>query len=55
MLWYVWVLLAGAILCAILGFGIAATAFAAIAKVMFWLFVVGFVASLVLNMGRRRV
>lgn len=54
MLWYVWVLLAGAILCGILGFGIAATAFAAMAKIMFWLFVVGLVASLVISMSGRR-
>lgn len=54
MLWYVWVLLAGAILCGILGFGIAATAFAAIAKILFWLFIVGFVVTLVMNMAGRR-
>lgn len=55
MLWYAWVLLAGAILCAILGFGIAAAAFTVIAKVLFFLFLIGFVASLVFGMSRSRV
>jgi len=55
MLWYAWVLLAGAILCAILGFGIAAAAFTAIAKVLFFIFVIGFVISLISGMGRSRV
>ncbi|MDQ2899683.1 MAG: DUF1328 domain-containing protein [Bryobacteraceae bacterium] len=53
MLHYALVFLVIAILAAIFGFGMAATAFTAIAKVLFFLFLIGFVVSLVMHMTRR--
>ena len=53
MLHYALVFLVIAILAAIFGFGMAATAFTAITKVLFFLFLVGFVVSLVMHMTRR--
>ncbi len=53
MLHYALVFLVIAILAAIFGFGMAATAFTVIAKVLFFLFLVGFVVSLVMHMTRR--
>lgn len=53
MLHYALVFLVIAIVAAIFGFGMAATAFAAVAKVLFFLFLIGFVVSLVMHMTRR--
>jgi uncharacterized membrane protein YtjA (UPF0391 family) len=43
-----------AILVALLGLAEAATTFAVIAKVLFWIFLVGFVFSLVMHFSRYR-
>ena len=53
MLHYALVFLVIAIIAAIFGFGVAASAFAGIAKILFFLFLVGFVISLVMHMTRR--
>jgi uncharacterized membrane protein YtjA (UPF0391 family) len=53
MLYYALVFLAIAILAAIFGFGVAATAFAAIAKILFVLFLILFVVSVAAHLGRR--
>lgn len=55
MLRYALVFLVIAILAAIFGFGVAAYAFAGIAKILFWLFVIGFVIMLILHYSRRSV
>ena len=47
MLWYAWVFLVVAILAAILGFGLVASAAAGIAKIFFIVFLVLFVISLI--------
>ena len=53
MLGYAILFLVLAILAAIFGFGMAATAFAVVAKLLFALFLIAFIAMLV--MSRRRV
>ena len=53
MLYYALVFLLVAIVCAILGFGVLSAVAASIAKILFFLFLVIFLVSLV--MGRRRV
>lgn len=53
MLYYALVFLLVAIVCAILGFGVLSAAAAGIAKILFFVFLVIFLVSLV--MGRRRV
>ena len=53
MLYYALVFLLIAILCAIFGFGVAAFAFASVAKVLFFLFLVFFVVSLISHLARR--
>ncbi|MCU1273829.1 MAG: hypothetical protein JWO48_1260 [Bryobacterales bacterium] len=55
MLYYALVFFLLAILCAIFGFGFAAVTFALMAKVLFFLFLVAFVISLVAHLGRRRI
>ena len=55
MLHYAIVFLIIAIVAAIFGFGVAASAFAGIAKVLFWLFVIGFVVTMIMHYSRRRV
>jgi uncharacterized membrane protein YtjA (UPF0391 family) len=55
MLHYAIMFLVIAVLAAIFGFGAAASAFAGIAKLLFWLFVVGFVVTMVMHYSRRRV
>jgi uncharacterized membrane protein YtjA (UPF0391 family) len=42
-----------AIIAAIFGFGIAAAAAAGIAKILFFLFLIAFVISMVMHVGRR--
>lgn len=51
---YVILFLVLAVIAGILGFGIAATAFAGIAKLLFYLFVAAFVILLIMNMTRTR-
>jgi uncharacterized membrane protein YtjA (UPF0391 family) len=53
MLYWAFLFLVIAIIAAIFGFGIAASAAAAIGKVIFMLFLAGFVVSLVMHVGRR--
>jgi len=53
MLRYSLLFLVVAILAAIFGFGIAAMAFTVIAKVIFFLFLVGFLVTMVMQMARR--
>ena len=53
MLYYALVFLVVAILAALLGFGGVAVAFAGIAKILFYLFLVLFLVSLVMHAGRR--
>ena len=53
MLRYSLIFLAIAILAAIFGFGVTAFAFAAIAKVTFFLFLVGFLITMVMQMSLR--
>jgi uncharacterized membrane protein YtjA (UPF0391 family) len=53
MLYWAFMFLVIAIVAAIFGFGIAASAAAAIGKTLFLLFLVGFVISLVMHVGRR--
>lgn len=55
MLYWAMVFLVVAILAAIMGFGVAATAVAGLAKILFYLFLIGFVVMLVMHLGRRRV
>jgi uncharacterized membrane protein YtjA (UPF0391 family) len=53
MLYYALVFFLVAILAAIMGFGGVAIAFAGIAKILFFLFLVLFLVSLVMHVGRR--
>jgi len=53
MLRYSLIFLVIAVLAAIFGFGVTAFAFAAIAKVMFFVFLVGFLITMVMQMARR--
>jgi uncharacterized membrane protein YtjA (UPF0391 family) len=53
MLYWAFLCLVIAIIAAIFGFGIAASAAAAIGKILFLLFLVGFVVSIAVHMGRR--
>jgi len=53
MLHYALVFLVIALLCAVFGFGGFAVAFAGIAKILFVLFIIGFVISLIAHVGRR--
>ncbi len=53
MLRYSLIFLVIALLAAIFGFGVTAFAFAAIAKVAFFLFLVGFLITMVMQMARR--
>jgi len=53
MLYYALVFLVIAVIAAILGFGTAAAAFAGVAKILFFIFLVLFVVSLVMHLGRR--
>lgn len=53
MLYYALVFFVIALLAAFLGFGGMAVAFAGIAKILFFLFIILFVVSLVMHVGRR--
>ena len=53
MLYYALVFFILAIMAAIFGFGVAAVAFAGIAKILFVVFLVLFLASFVMHIGRR--
>jgi uncharacterized membrane protein YtjA (UPF0391 family) len=53
MLYYALVFFVIALLAAFLGFGGLAVAFAGIAKILFFLFIILFVVSLVMHVGRR--
>jgi uncharacterized membrane protein YtjA (UPF0391 family) len=53
MLYWALMFLVVAIIAAIFGFGIAASAAAGIAKILFVIFLIGFVISLVMHVGRR--
>jgi len=53
MLRYSLVFLVVAVLAAIFGFGVTAFAFAAVAKILFFLFLVGFLVTMVMQMARR--
>jgi uncharacterized membrane protein YtjA (UPF0391 family) len=53
MLYYALVFFVIALLAAFMGFGGIAVAFAGIAKILFFLFIVLFVVSLVMHVGRR--
>jgi len=53
MLYYALVFLVIALLAAFLGFGGIAVAFAGLAKILFFLFLIAFVVSLVMHAGRR--
>lgn len=55
MLYWAFVFLVIAVVAAIFGFGIAATGAAAIGKALFLVFLIGFVVSLAMSLGRRRV
>jgi len=53
MLYYALIFFVIAVIAAILGFGTAAVAFAGIAKILFFIFLVLFLASLVMHLSRR--
>jgi len=53
MMYWAFIFLVIAIIAAIFGFGIAATAAATIGKILFLLFLIGFVVSLAMSVGRR--
>ncbi len=53
MLQYALIFLVIAILAAVFGFGVTAFAFAAVAKALFFLFLIGFVITLVMHLARR--
>ena len=53
MLYWVLVFLVVAAIFGILGFGVAAAAFAGIAKILFYLFLIAFLVSLIMHMSRR--
>jgi uncharacterized membrane protein YtjA (UPF0391 family) len=55
MLQYALIFFVIAMVAAIFGFGIAASAFAGIAKFLFWLFVIGFFITIVMHYSRRRI
>jgi uncharacterized membrane protein YtjA (UPF0391 family) len=55
MLYWALVFLVIAVILAILGFGVAAAAFAGVAKLLFYIFLIAFVISLIMHMGRRRI
>jgi uncharacterized membrane protein YtjA (UPF0391 family) len=55
MLHYAIVFLIVAIVAAFFGFGMAVSAFAGIAKLLFYLFLIGFAVTLVMHYSRRRV
>jgi uncharacterized membrane protein YtjA (UPF0391 family) len=55
MLYYAVAFLVVALIAAFFGFGAAASAFAGIAKLLFWLFIILFVITAVMNFTRRRV
>jgi uncharacterized membrane protein YtjA (UPF0391 family) len=40
---------------AIFGFGVAASAFAGVAKSLFWLFLIGFIITMFMHYSRRRI
>jgi uncharacterized membrane protein YtjA (UPF0391 family) len=44
-----------AVFAGIFGFWAAATVFAGLARILFWLFVIGFIVMLVMHYSRRRV
>ena len=54
MLYWALVFLVIAVILAILGFGVAAAAFAGVAKMLFYIFLIAFVISLIMHMGRWR-
>ena len=54
MLRYALIFFVIAIVAAIFGFGVAASAFAGIARILFWLFVIGFVVMMIMHYTRRR-
>ena len=53
MLYYALIFFLIALLAAFLGFGGLAVAFAGIARILFFLFVIAFLVSLVMHVGRR--
>lgn len=53
MLRYALIFLVIALLCAVFGFGMAAAAFAGVAKLLFFIFLIGFVVSLIMHATRR--
>jgi uncharacterized membrane protein YtjA (UPF0391 family) len=53
MLYWVLVFLLIAAVFGIMGFGVAAAAFAGVAKLLFYLFLIAFVVSLIMHMARR--
>lgn len=53
MLYWALVFLIVSILAAIFGFGIAASAAAGMAKILFFIFLIGFLVSMVMHLGRR--
>ena len=53
MLYWAFMFLVVAIIAAIFGFGLVAGAAVGVAKILFFLFLIGFVISLVMHMGRR--
>jgi uncharacterized membrane protein YtjA (UPF0391 family) len=53
MLYWAFIFLVVAIIAAIFGFGIAAAAAATLGKIIFFLFLIGFVISLMMHLGRR--
>jgi uncharacterized membrane protein YtjA (UPF0391 family) len=53
MMYWAFIFLVIAIVAAIFGFGMAATASAAIGKILFLLFLIGFVVSVAMSGGRR--
>jgi uncharacterized membrane protein YtjA (UPF0391 family) len=55
MLHYALVFFVLAIVAAIFGFGVVAVTFAAVAKLLFFLFLVAFVISLISHLSRRRI
>ena len=55
MLYWALVFLVIAVILAIVGFGVAAAAFAGVAKMLFYIFLIAFVISLIMHMGRRRI
>ncbi len=54
MLYWALLFLVLAIVLGFLGFGLVASAFAAIAKILFWIFLVVFIVSIVMHFSRSR-